>query len=146
MLETIKLHFDGQILAKKNRHMVAKVGRHAFIKPDREAQANEDDMVNQFRMQLLATQRRSRAMQSKERRILEAKVAGETYTVEIRITEPNMIRRDLDNQTSTIMDALTKSGAIADDCWQFVRKIIVEAGGVNPNPGADITITIEDRR
>lgn len=146
MTETIKLRFDGQILAKKNRHMVAKVGCHAFIKPDKEAQANEDDMVNQFRSQLLTTQRRSRAMQSKERRILEAKAAGETYTVEIRITEPNMIRRDLDNQTSTIMDALTKSGVIADDCWQFVRKIIVEAGGVNPNPGADITITIEDNR
>lgn len=145
-METITLRFDGQILAKKNRHMVAKVGRHAFIKPDAEAQANEEDMVAQFRSQLLTTQRRSRAMTSKERRVLEAKAAGETYTVEIRITEPNMIRRDLDNQTSTIMDALTRSGAIADDCWQFVRKITVEAGGVSNTPGADIRITIEDRR
>lgn len=146
MLETIKLRFDGQILAKKNRHMVARIGNHAFVKPDKEAQANEEDMVNQFRTQLLQTQRRSRAMASKERRVLEAKAAGETYTVEIRITQPNMIRRDLDNQASTIMDALTRSGAIADDCWQFVRRITVEAGGVSPTPGADIEITIEDRR
>ena len=57
-----------------------------------------------------------------------------------------MIRRDLDNQASTIMDALTRSGAIADDCWQFVRRITVEAGGVSLTPGADIEITIEDRR
>lgn len=146
MKETITLRYDGQILAKKNRHMVAKIGGHSFIKPDKEARANEEDMVNQFRAQLLTSTRRGRAMQSKERRVLEARAAGETYEVEIRITEPNLIRRDLDNQTSTIMDALTRSGAIADDCWQFVRKISVEAGGVSPTPGADIKITIEDRR
>ena len=45
-----------------------------------------------------------------------------------------------------IKDALTRSGAIADDCWTFVRKITVEAGGVSRTPGADIQITIEDNR
>ena len=146
MRETIKLRFDGQILSKKNRHMVAKIGGHSFIKPDQEAKANEDNMVNQFKAQLMTTTRRVRAIQTKERRVLEAKAAGETYEVSIRITEPNMVRRDLDNQTSTIMDALTRSGAIADDCWTFVRKITVEAGGVSKTPGADIQITIEDNR
>lgn len=146
MMETIQLHFNGQILAKKNRHMVAKIGGHSFIKPDKEARANEEDMIEQFRAQLLMTKRRSRVMQTKERRVLEAKASGETYSVEIRITEPNMLRRDLDNQASTIMDALTRSGAIADDCWQFVRRITIEAGGVSPTPGADVKITIEDRR
>lgn len=146
MTEKIKLRFDGQILAKKNRHMVAKVGGHSFIKPDSEARANEEDMVNQFKYQLLQTARRSRVIQSKERRILQAKAAGEIYAVEIHIQQPNMIRRDLDNQASTIMDALTRSGAIADDCWQFVRSITIQADGVSPRPGADITISIEDRR
>lgn len=146
MRETIKLRFDGQILSKKNRHMVARIGGHSFIKPDQEAKANEDNMVNQFKAQLMTTTRRVRAIQTKERRVLEAKAAGETYEVSIRITEPNMVRRDLDNQASTIMDALTWSGAIADDCWIFVRKITVEAGGVSQTPGADIKITIEDNR
>ena len=49
MRETIKLRFDGQILSKKNRHMVARIGGHSFIKPDQEAKANEDNMVNQFK-------------------------------------------------------------------------------------------------
>jgi Holliday junction resolvase RusA-like endonuclease len=80
---------------------------------------------------------------SKEQRILAARKDRETYTVEITMYEPNRIRRDLDNQASTIMDALTRAGAIADDCWQFVKKMSVEAGGVSPTPGADIKITIE---
>lgn len=146
MQEIIKLRFDGQVLAKKNRHMVAKIGNHAFVKPDKEAQANEADMVQQFRIQLMATKRRLKAIQTKERRVLEAKASGETYEIDITITQPNMVRRDLDNQASTIMDALTKAGAIADDCWQFVRKITVQAGGVSKTPGADITITINQGR
>ena len=40
MRETIKLRFDGQILSKKNRHMVARIGGHSFIKPDQEAKAS----------------------------------------------------------------------------------------------------------
>lgn len=146
METTLKLRFDGQVLAKKNRHMVARIGNHSFVKPDKEAQANEADMVNQFRAQLLTSTRRAQVVTTKERRVLEAKAAGETYEVDIRITQPNLIRRDLDNQASTIMDALVKAGAIADDCWQFTRKITIEAGGVSPTPGADIAIKIKDGR
>lgn len=145
-MECIKLHYTGQILSKKNRHIVANIGGHRLIRPDKEAKANEDDMVMQFRAQLLMSARRTWAMLSKERRVLEAKARGETYYITMRITEPNLIRRDLDNQASTIMDALTRSGAIADDCWQFVKKITIEAGGVSPTPGADIEIKIMGRR
>lgn len=142
MTEVIKLHYAGQILSKKNRHIVANIGGHRLIKPDKEAKANEDDMVMQFRAQLLMSRRRNQALLGKERRALEAKAKGETYDIKIRITEPNLIRRDLDNQASTIMDALTRSGAIADDCWQFVRRITIEAAGVNPEPYANIEIKI----
>lgn len=143
MKQQLELRFSGQVLAKKNRHILAIVGGHPIVKPDKEAKANEDDMVFQFRTQLLQTDRRDFIANSKDARILKARQAGEQYTVEMTIYEPNRIRRDLDNQASTLMDALTRSGAIADDCWQFVKELRVKAGGVSPTPGADITITIE---
>lgn len=143
MKQELRLHFEGQILAKKNRHTIMRVGGRSIVRPDNEAKANEDDMVDQFRMQLLQTERRGFIAGTKEQRILQARRDHETYTVEIAITEPNRIRRDLDNQASTLMDALTRAGAIADDCWQFVKKLVVEAAGVSPTPGADIKITIE---
>ena len=143
MKQELKLHYAGQILSKKNRHTIIKIGGHSMVRPDNEAKANEDDMVAQFRAQLLQSERRGFIANTKEKRILQARKNHETYTVDLTIYEPNRIRRDLDNQTSTLMDALTRSGAIADDCWQFVKKITVEAGGVSPTPGADIKITIE---
>lgn len=143
MKQTLNLHFAGQVLAKKNRHTIIRIAGRPVVRPDNEAKANEDDMVQQFRLQLLQTERRSSIAKSKEQRILAARKDRETYMVEITIYEPNRIRRDLDNQASTIMDALTRAGAIADDCWQFVKKMSVEAGGVSPTPGADIKITIE---
>ena len=142
MKQTLELHFAGQILAKKNRHTIARIDGRPIVRPDNEAKANEDDMVQQFRVQLLQSERRGFIAGTKEQRILRARSANETYTVEITIWEPNRIRRDLDNQASTIMDALTRAGAIADDCWQFVKKLTIEAGGVSPTPGADIKITI----
>ena len=142
MKQELKLHFAGQVLAKKNRHTIIRIAGRPVVRPDNEAKANEDEMVLQFRTQLLQTERRGFIAKTKEQRILQAKKNRETYTVEIKIWQPNRIRRDLDNQASTIMDALTRAGAIADDCWQFVKKLTIEAGGVSPTPGADINITI----
>ena len=37
----------------------------------------------------------------------------------------NNVRRDCDNQTSSILDLLQDAQVLADDCWQIVREITV---------------------
>lgn len=142
MEKTIKLRYDGKILSKKNRHVVARIGGRNAVLPDHAAQENETRMVASFMRQLGAdADHRGKIMQDKARRVLEAERAGAEYEIGIEITQADGIRRDLDNQTSTIMDALVRSGAIADDCRKFVKAITVKDKGIDKErAGADITI------
>lgn len=142
MERTIKLRYDGKILSKKNRHVVARIGGRNAVLPDHAAQENETRMVAAFMRQLGAdSDHRGKIMQDKARRVLEAERAGTEYEIGIEITQADGIRRDLDNQTSTIMDALVRSGAIADDCRKFVKAIAVKDKGIDKErAGADITI------
>lgn len=137
-----KLRYDGKILSKKNRHVVARIAGRNAVLPDHAAQENESQMVAQFMSQLGADERtRGRIWQDKARRVLEAERAGATYEIGIQIWQADGIRRDLDNQTSTLMDALVRSGAIPDDCRKFVKAIVVRDEGIDKErPGAQITI------
>lgn len=142
MIRETKLRYDGKILSKKNRHVVARIGGRNAVLPDHAAQENEAIMVGQFTKQLEQSDYyRNRIWQDKARRVLDAERAGATYEIGIKITQADGIRRDLDNQCSTLMDALVRSGAIPDDCRKFVKAIsVIDAGIDKDRPGADITI------
>lgn len=143
MQREIKLRYDGKILSKKNRHVVARIGGRTAVLPDHAAQENESKMIAQFIAQLQADGRTSgQIWKDKARRVLEAERAGATYEIGIKIWQADGIRRDLDNQCSTLMDAMVRSGAIPDDCRKFVRMITIRDEGIDKDrPGAEITIT-----
>lgn len=142
MQREIKLRFDGKILSKKNRHVVARIGGRTAVLPDHAAQENETKMIAQFMSQLTGNSQTSgQIWKDKARRVLEAERAGASYEIGIQIWQADGIRRDLDNQCSTIMDALVRSGAIPDDCRKFVKAIVIRDEGIDKDrPGANITI------
>lgn len=142
MTTTYTLQYVGKILSKKNRHIVARIGGRTAVLPDMEAKKNETDIAMQFSTQMRQDENlRHKTYKDKTWLVMEAERASATYEIEITITQADGIRRDLDNQTSTLMDALVKAGAIPDDCRKFVRKITVIDGGVNKEQaGAIITI------
>lgn len=138
MRTTTNLTLRGIIRAKKNSKQVIWTGGRPRIISNNAARANEDDMVKQIHEQGI------RPISEAERINLmyEATQTGTHYEIEATIYQPNGIRRDLDNQITSILDALTKSGAILDDCRKFVKKIAVSDGGIDKeNPRAEIIIT-----
>jgi Holliday junction resolvase RusA-like endonuclease len=138
MITTKKLIYNGTIRAKKNSKQIIRAGDgRPLIVSNSAAKANEDDMVKQFKLQGV------RPMSAPERAeaMLEAGKRGIYYHIKATIYQPNGIRRDLDNQITSILDALTKSGAILDDCRKFVKALMVIDGGIDKNnPRAEITI------
>lgn len=139
MQKITQLTYRGTIRAKKNSKQIIRAGDgRPIIISNKNARDNEDDMVRQFKDQgvhPMTITERTEAM-------LEAGRRGLTYAIEATIYQPNGIRRDLDNQITSILDALTKSGAILDDCRKFVKKLTVSDGGIDKeDPRAEIIIT-----
>lgn len=139
----IKLTYQGTIKAKKNSKQIIRGadGRPRIIS-NSGARENEDDMIRQF----IAQGMRPLSVQERTEAMLEATKRGTSYAIDATIWQPNGIRRDLDNQITSILDALTKSGAILDDCRKFVKKISASDGGIDKtDPRAEITIEITER-
>ena len=142
-MKIIRLIYHGTVLSKKNRHITTRQG---IVVPDARAKANETDMINQFIPQLRRQGGTSIFTKTHTDRLIEANAKGTTYGVKMTIYNETARRRDLDNQATSILDALTKSGAIVDDCAKYVRKLVIEYGGIDRlNPRAEITIVEENK-
>ena len=138
MNRSIYLTYHGTVLSKKNRHITTRQGH---IIPDARAKANEDDMINQFLVQLKKQGGSKIFTKTHTERLLEASQKGTAYSIAIHIWNESNRRRDLDNQATSILDALTKSGAIVDDCAKFVRALTVIYKGIDKeDPRAEIHI------
>lgn len=139
-VKTIELTYHGIILSKKNRHIVARNGQ---IVPDSDATKNQDDMVFQFATQLKKQGINDAFFMTKTEQVLQANKKNTRYAIYFKIWRANNIRRDLDNQVTTLLDALTESFAIVDDSHKYLKRIVADDKGVDKDdPRAEISIKI----
>lgn len=140
--KTIKLTFAGIVRAKKNSKTIAKINGHSAIISNPKARAMEQEMVRQFQDQLKAQGKTDIFWVDRFALTVAAKQAGTKYAIKMRIFQPDNIRRDLDNQATSLLDGLSAAGAIVDDCRQFVKSLTIEDGGIDKaEPRAEIEIT-----
>lgn len=138
----IKLVYKGVILSKKNRHIISS---HGAVIPDVKARANENDMIQQFIAQLRKYGMTDVFTMTGAERSLKARTKHTRYFVRFDIYAGDNIRRDLDNQATTLFDALVRAGALADDSRKVIEGFAVYDGGVDKeNPRAEITIRITE--
>ena len=138
----IELVYHGAVLSKKNRHIVSKQGS---IIPDKKARANENDIICQFTDQLKKMKIVDAFVMTKQEQIMRAQSHDARYKLAFLVYRANEIRRDLDNQLNTLLDALVASFAIPDDSCKFVKQIIIADKGVDKqNPRVEVEITISE--
>lgn len=123
----MRLTYQGAVLSKKNSKRIIhnpRTGKPMMVS-NKAAKNNENDMISQFRAQTLG---RAETIEKCE--------------VKILIYEPNRQRRDLDNQATSILDALVGAEVIKDDSFKCVASIETQFAGVDKeNPRAEIMIT-----
>ena len=138
----IKLIYHGTILSKKNRHIISS---HGGVIPDKKARENENDIIQQLTLQLRKYNVVDIFTTTETERVLKAKAKHTRYFVKFDLYAGNNIRRDLDNQATTLFDALVKAGALADDSRNFIEGFAVYDKGVDKkNPRAEIAIRITE--
>lgn len=131
MISQLQLNYKGVVISKKNSKVIRKnrrTGRN-YITSNDTAKRNEADMVASFMEQLKG------AYTDKD--LCPCSIA-------VTIYEPDAHRRDLDNQLTSIMDALVRAKVITDDSNRNVYGASVRLGGIDyDNPRAEIVITKE---
>lgn len=126
MSRVLKLTYHGTVLSKKNSKRIIRNHRTGapMMVSNKSAKANEDSMIGEFRAQ---TSNQDQPF--------------ECCIVDIGIFEPNLQRRDIDNQATSILDALVQAGVIVDDGFKCVQGMIVRFEGIDrKDPRAEIKI------
>lgn len=132
-MKHIELVYHGVVYSKKNSKRIIvnrRTGRPQIISNQR-AQEMEAAMAREFQAQA-------------------AKAGWEantdaTYEVSIFIWTKDRTRRDLDNQATSILDALAAAEVIPDDSTKYVISLQVEFMGVDKNdPRAEVIVNKEE--
>lgn len=143
MTRDFELIYKGVVHSKKNSKQIIKdaTGRPRIIS-NAKAREMEHDMIAQFHAQMPIQGLATEIFMTQTERILACKEHARTYKVEATIWNPNNIRRDLDNQITSLLDGLVAAGVLPDDCATIVTSITANYGGVDRiNPRAEIHIT-----
>lgn len=130
---TLDLTYHGVVYSKKNNKNIVvnrRTGRPQIISSQR-VREMEVAMVREFQAQAAAAK-------------WEAST-DTTYEVSIFIRTKDRTRRDLDNQATSILDALVAAGVIPDDSMKYVISLQVEFMGVDKNdPRAEVVVRKEE--
>lgn len=133
MIKRIVFETDyfGQVTGKKNSKMIA-INRHTgkpFVKMNERAKQQEKEMVENFSYDM------------KFNNLTPEDFAGRHIEVIVEVWNQDKRKHDLDNQLSTILDALVKAKVLPDDSQETVGKVSAEYKGVDKeDPHAYITV------
>lgn len=131
-MNEITLIYKGVVTAKKNSKQIVfnrRTGRPMLVS-NRRAKKQEGDMTWSFFIQA-----KENGWPCGEER------ENSVFHIAIKIWNKDRRRRDLDNQATAILDALTGAQVIPDDSVDFVPKLNVEYKGIDrENPRAEVTI------
>lgn len=123
--------YFGQVTGKKNSKVIA-INRHTgrpFVRMNDAAKAQEREMVENFSYDMIFNRLRPEDFE------------GKRIEVVVEIWNKDKRKHDLDNQVSTILDALVKAGVLPDDSQETLYKISAEYKGVDKeDPRALITV------
>lgn len=132
-MHQLVLAYHGVVYSKKNSKRIIlnrRTGRPQIISNQR-AREMEVAMAKEFQAQAAETK-------------WEANT-DTTYDVAIYIWAKDRTRRDLDNQATSILDALVAAGVIPDDSMKYVTSLCVEFMGVDKNdPRAEVMVRKEE--
>lgn len=121
LVQLFNTEYLGQVTSKKNSRVISLNRRtgHFFSRASDRAKSQEIDMVTQFRSDFCKQG--------------FTKEDFNNLIIEIRVKVWNKDRRkhDLDNQVSTILDALVKAEIFPDDKQEIVSRIDAEYMGVD---------------
>lgn len=126
---TLNLVYHGVVYSKKNsrRTFYRYDTRKVVNIPSKQAAIQEQTMVMGFKAQ------RTMAWRPDE---------YATYSVRVQIYQKNKQRRDLDNQVTSILDALVRARILPDDDFTHLQHIEVDFVGLDKNdPRAIIEVT-----
>ena len=123
--------FFGQVTGKKNSKVIA-INQHTgrpFVRMNDKAKAQEREMVEGFKADMMFNKLHPTDFEDKRIEVI------------VELWNQDKRKHDLDNQISTILDALVKAGVLPDDSQETVWKITAEYKGVDKDdPRAAITI------
>ena len=126
---TLELTYHGVVYSKKNSKSIVvnrRTGRPQIISNQR-VREMEAAMAREFQTQAAKAEWGANT--------------DTTYEVSIFIWTKDRTRRDLDNQATSILDALVAAEVIPDDSMKYVISLQVEFMGVDKNdPRAKVTV------
>lgn len=124
-LNMLKLTYIGAIYSKKNSKQIISVHGKPMIVSNSRAKKNEQDMAAGFALQVIKK---------------KWKPVGK-YSVTMHFWRESNVRRDLDNLTTSVLDALVLARALEDDNINNVKELHIYDMGVDKEaPGVVVNL------